>query len=264
MADWFDPRVGGHATLDNTMAGTIYRIAPKGFKSKVPKFDLETTAGQIAALKSPAVNVRYSGFSRLKAQGEKAVPAVAALLKDENPYIAARAVWLLAQLGPTGVAKVKPLLDSKSDTLRLVAYRALRTAKVDVLAMAAKMAGDKSAAVRREVALTPARCARGPEPRSAGQDREAIRRQGPHLSRGLRHRREWQGSGSLRCDQQGTRWAGGKVVGHFRLAGLAAARARGGRGPQDARARQPAFRSTAQARARTRSPSCNRRTRQWR
>ena len=154
VADWFDARVGGHATLDNTMSGTIYRIAPKGFKSKVPKFDLSTTAGQIAALKNPAVNVRYSGFSRLKAQGEKAVPAVAALLKDENPYIAARAIWLLAQLGPTGVAKVKPLLDSKNEATRLVAYRALKCAKVDVLAMAAKMAGDKSAAVRREVALT--------------------------------------------------------------------------------------------------------------
>lgn len=154
VADWFDARVGGHATLDNTMSGTIYRIAPKGFKSKIPKFDLNTTAGQIAALKSPAVNVRYSGFSRLKAQGEKAVPAVAALLKDENPYIAARGIWLLAQLGPTGVAKVKPLLDAKNDTTRLVAYRALKCANVEVLAMAAKMAGDKSAAVRREVALT--------------------------------------------------------------------------------------------------------------
>ena len=154
VADWFDPRVGGHATLDDAAAGTIYRIAPKGFKSKVPKFDLTTTAGQIAALESPAVNVRYSGFIRLKAQGEKAVPAVAALLKDENPYIAARAIWLLAQMGPTGVAKVKPLLDSKNDTLRLVAYRSLKRADVDVPAMVAKMAGDKSAAVRREVALT--------------------------------------------------------------------------------------------------------------
>jgi putative membrane-bound dehydrogenase-like protein len=154
VADWFDPRVGGHSTLDNAAAGTIYRIAPKGFKSKVPKFDLTTTAGQITALESPAVNVRYSGFTRLKAQGEKAVPAVAALLKDENPFIVARAVWLLAQMGPTGVAKVTPLLDSKDDTLRLVAYRALRRANIDVLAMAAKMASDKSAAVRREVALT--------------------------------------------------------------------------------------------------------------
>ena len=154
VADWFDPRVGGHADLDNTTSGTIYRIAPKGFKSKVPKIDLATTAGQIAALKSPAVNVRNSGFTRLKTQGEKTVPAVAALLKDENPYIAARAVWLLAQLGPTGVAKVKPLLEAKSDTTRLVAYRALRRANIDVLPMATKMAGDKSAAIRREVALT--------------------------------------------------------------------------------------------------------------
>jgi putative membrane-bound dehydrogenase-like protein len=154
VADWFDARVGGHATLDKTASGTIYRIAPKGFKSKVPKIDLEKTDGQIAALKSPAVNVRNSGFTRLKAQGDKAVPTVTALLKDENPFIAARAVWLLAQMGPTGVAKVKPLLDSKNDTLRLVAYRALRRAEVDVLANAAKMASDKSAAIRREVALT--------------------------------------------------------------------------------------------------------------
>jgi putative membrane-bound dehydrogenase-like protein len=154
VADWFDPRVGGHATLDDAAAGTIYRIAPKGFKSKVPKFDLATTAGQIAALKSPAVNVRYSGFIRLKAQGEKAVPAAAALLKDENPYIAARAIWLLPQLGPAGVAKVKPLLASKSDTTRLVAYRALRRANIDVPAMNAKMVDDKSAAIRREVALS--------------------------------------------------------------------------------------------------------------
>jgi putative heme-binding domain-containing protein len=57
-------------------------------------------------------------------------------------------------MGPAGVAKVLPWLDSTDETQRLVAYRALRRANHDVLAMAAKMAGDKSAAVRREVALT--------------------------------------------------------------------------------------------------------------
>ncbi|MEQ1852730.1 MAG: PVC-type heme-binding CxxCH protein, partial [Chthoniobacteraceae bacterium] len=154
VADWFDARVGGHGTMDDRYTGAIYRIAPKGFRSVVPKFDLTTTQGQIGALKSPAVNVRNSGFTRLKAQGEKAVPAVAALVNDANPYIAARAAWLLAQMGPTGVAKVLPWLDSADETQRLVAYRALRRANHDVLAMAAKMAGDKSAAVRREVALT--------------------------------------------------------------------------------------------------------------
>jgi putative membrane-bound dehydrogenase-like protein len=154
VADWFDGRVGGHADLDKETAGTIYRIAPKGFKPRIPKFDLATTAGQIEALKSPAVNVRNSGFTRLKEQGVNAVPAVAELLSHTNQFIAARAVWLLAQMGPAGVAKVAPLLQSKNDATRLVAYRGLRRANHDVPLMAARMASDSSAAIRREVALT--------------------------------------------------------------------------------------------------------------
>ncbi|MHA3771074.1 PVC-type heme-binding CxxCH protein [Verrucomicrobiota bacterium sgz303538] len=154
VADWFDPRVGGHSDLDKTTSGTIYRIAPKGFKSQVPKIDFTTTEGQVAALRSPAPNVRYSGFVQLKEQGEKAVPAVAALLKDSNRFIAARATWLLAQMGPAGVAEVKPLLESPDENVRLVAYRALRRANQDVLLMARRMSTDSSAAIRREVALT--------------------------------------------------------------------------------------------------------------
>jgi|GEM_PF-46435 len=154
VADWFDGRVGGHGTLDERATGAIYRIAPKGFKSVVPKLDLTTLGGQIAALKSPAQNVRNSGFVALKAQGPLAVNAVAALLTDENPYIAARAAWLLAQMGDAGAARVKVWLTSPDEEKRLVAYRALRRANVDVLAMAKKMADDKSPIVRREVALT--------------------------------------------------------------------------------------------------------------
>ena len=154
VADWFDARVGGHGTLDDGLSGTIYRIAPKGFKPVIPKLDLSTTAGQIAALRSPALNVRNLGFTRLQAQGEKAVPTVAALLEDENPYLAARAIWLLAQLGDAGIAQVKPLLQSTNESKRLVAYRALRLVNHDVLGMADAMSTDSSAAVRREVALT--------------------------------------------------------------------------------------------------------------
>ena len=154
VADWFDPGVGGHGTRDDAYTGTIYRIAPKGFKSVIPKLDLSTLEGQIAALKSPAVNLRNSGFTRLKAAGAKAVPAVAALLKDGDSFIAARAAWLLAQMGDEGIASVKPWLESKDATQRLVAYRALRRADHDVPAMADRMASDSDAAVRREVALT--------------------------------------------------------------------------------------------------------------
>ena len=154
VADWYDPGVGGHATRDDRMTGAIYRIAPKGFKSVVPKFDLSSTEGQIAALKSPAVNIRYSGFVRLKDQGEKAVAAVAELLNDANPYIQARAVFLLAQMGEAGKARVRPLLDAADSQRRLVAYRALKRAGVDGMDLARKLAGDASAAVRREVATS--------------------------------------------------------------------------------------------------------------
>ncbi len=154
VADWFDARVGGHQTLDDGATGTIYRIAPKGFKSQIPKVDFNTTKGLITALKSPAVNVRWSGFSGLKAQGEKAVPAVAEVLKDANPFVAARAIWLLAQMGDAGKAHVNPLLNSADEGKRLVAYRALRRAGEDIVALATKSADDKSAAVRREVAIS--------------------------------------------------------------------------------------------------------------
>lgn len=154
VADWFDPRVGGHATHDDPGTGAIYRIAPKGFKSVVPKFDLNTTAGQITALKSPAINVRASGFNRLKAQGQAALPAVVELLKDPNPYIAARAIWLLPHLGAQGLAKANELLSSKDATQRLVAYRALRRIDTPIVPMATKMVDDESPAVRREVALS--------------------------------------------------------------------------------------------------------------
>ncbi len=156
IADWFDPRVGGHQDLDDKMIGAIYRIAPKGFKSVIPKFDINTTEGQITALKSPAVNTRAMGFNRLKAQGSKAVPAVAALLQDKNPYIRARAVYLLAQLGTEGegAAKVVAELKSPDAMQRIAAYRALRRAGLPILTHAKALATDSSAAVRRDVALS--------------------------------------------------------------------------------------------------------------
>ena len=153
VADWFDPRVGGHATMDDRHSGAIYRIAPKGFQSKVPKLDLTTVDGQVAALKSPAVNVRHAGFVRLQAQGARAVPAVAKMLEDTNPYLAARAVWLLAQMGPKGVELVEAQLDSGDEQRRMVAFRALRRAGQPLEPLSQRLSGDPSPVVRREVAI---------------------------------------------------------------------------------------------------------------
>lgn len=154
ITDWYDGRVGGHQDLDETCSGTIYRIAPKGFKPRIPKWDLTTTAGQIEALKSPAPNVRNLGFVALKNQGKTAIPAIAKLLNHENPYIAARAIHLLGQMPKEGAYLVEQLLDSKDEQTRIVAYRALRHHKERLVPMAEKMANDPSPAVRREVALS--------------------------------------------------------------------------------------------------------------
>jgi putative membrane-bound dehydrogenase-like protein len=154
VADWFDPRVGGHQDLDNSTAGAIYRIAPKGARLSVPKFDLETTAGQIAALRNPAVNVRALGFTRLQARGAASVAPVAALLDDPNPYVRARSVWLLAQLGPEGIVRTESQLRAADPMMRIAAFRALRRVGHRVLEHGRTLAGDSSPAVRREVALS--------------------------------------------------------------------------------------------------------------
>lgn len=138
------PGVGGHGTRDNRYSGTIYRVAPKGFKSVVPKIDLGVPEGQLLALRSPASNVRGAGFARLKAQGDKVADDVASLLGDANPYVAARAVWLLAQLGDKGVALARKELASADATRRLVAFRALRAAGRDVFALCQSAATDAS------------------------------------------------------------------------------------------------------------------------
>jgi len=153
IADWFDARVGGHSTRDKTRSGTIYRIAPKGKKLTVPKFDMSSLKGQIAAFKNPAVNVRGTAFYYLKKRGVRAVSSVKALLYDPNPYIQARATFLLAQLGRKGIAVVEPRLKHRDPQMRIAAFRALRYVDSNVLKHAARLARDDNAGVRREAAL---------------------------------------------------------------------------------------------------------------
>ncbi|HEY7499162.1 MAG TPA: PVC-type heme-binding CxxCH protein [Vicinamibacterales bacterium] len=154
ISDWIDARVGGHQDLDDTVSGAIYRIAPKGFTSSPPKFDAATIDGLVTALRSPAVNVRAIGFEGLKARGASAINAVAALLKDPNPYMRGRAIFLLYQMGPEGQKRAGAPESHTDPALRIAAYRAMRRANLDILPAAARLARDADAGVRREVALS--------------------------------------------------------------------------------------------------------------
>ncbi len=154
VADWYDSRVGGHQTLDDTSTGAIYRIAPKGFKSVIPKIDVSTPEGAAAVLRNPAVNVRHLGFNALKGFGSKSLPAVSEILREANPYVAARGVWLLPHLGEEGVTRAKALLKDPNPSLRRLAFQSLRRAGLDTLSIAAELAKDADVAVRRDVSTS--------------------------------------------------------------------------------------------------------------
>ncbi len=153
VADWYDPVVGGHQMKDNKGYGRIYRITPKNRRLQRPRYDLNSTPGQIDALMSPAINVRNLGFELLLKKGDAVTPAVSELLHNGNHYIRARAVWLLAQLGQGGVAKVRSILKDKDEQMRAVAYKAL-LGVTDTLVLATDMVNDPSPFVRREVAAS--------------------------------------------------------------------------------------------------------------
>lgn len=153
IADWFDSMVGGHRMTDSIGRGRIYRITPKGKKLTAPEINLENIEGQIAALLSPAVNVRNAGFVLLAGEGDEAIDKVKEILDSDNPYFQARAIWLLANMGDGGITEVEAMLESGDPNLRITAFRALRQVKSDIIPYARQLSKDSSPAVRREVAV---------------------------------------------------------------------------------------------------------------
>lgn len=84
ISDWYDPRVGGHNDLDDSLAGTIYRVAPKGFKSSIPDFVLQPSSeGVHNASKSPAVHVRALAGPTLN-RPEAKTPSVEELIAQSE------------------------------------------------------------------------------------------------------------------------------------------------------------------------------------
>jgi putative membrane-bound dehydrogenase-like protein len=157
VCDWYDPGVGGHATGDRNpqhLRGRIYRLAPKGFRPSEPKkLDLDSPAGQIAALNSPNMATRYLGYTKLAAGGEQAAAALQDAWKNQpNPRFRARALWLLAQ-SPKGADAVAAALKDRNADIRITALRAARRAGMDVPAIARQLISDPSIAVAREVCV---------------------------------------------------------------------------------------------------------------
>lgn len=153
VADWYDPGVGGHRQGD-IEKGRLFRVAPSGSKWQVPKYDLDSVAGAIDALKSPNVSARYLAFQSLKSNMNASESALAKVFRtDPNPRFQARALWLLGQFSDKADAYIGEAFQSDNPNIRMTALRLVRRTNSNVSDAAAHLAKDESSQVRREVAI---------------------------------------------------------------------------------------------------------------
>ena len=149
IADWYDPMVGGHGAADKQHIGKIYRIGPKRFEPK--KAESESDEELLA---SPAHNVRFQGFEKLRAGGASSLHLIKKLLNSDTPWLVGRAIWVLPYLGEKGIAELNNIpstIGQKDFRYRAAALRsALRYDRENLgWSMMQKLRNDKSAHVRR-------------------------------------------------------------------------------------------------------------------
>ena len=149
IADWYDPMVGGHGAADKQHIGKIYRIAPKGFKPK--KAESENAEELLA---SPAHNVRFQGFEKLRSGGASSLPLIKKLLNCDTSWLVGRAIWVLPYLGEQGIAKLKNIpstIGQKDYRYRAAVLRSAIRYDREKLgwSMMEELRNDKSAHVRR-------------------------------------------------------------------------------------------------------------------
>jgi putative membrane-bound dehydrogenase-like protein len=172
VADWYDGGVGGHAFRDQT-TGRIYRVAPKGDKSKAIKYDFATDDGLIAALKSPTIAAQDAARRTLIESGRGSVwNALEALFASGEPVERSRALWVASQskdargpLTPRALTDADPRI--REQAVRMLGRDNRENGKVEYqqpdreplpsavhnLTRLLPLAADPDAGVRRELIL---------------------------------------------------------------------------------------------------------------
>ena len=132
----------------------IFRVAPKGSKYVVPKFDFNSIEGAIEALKNPCLSVRYMAWTKLHAAGAEAEPALEKASSVENPrYLCPLALWLLSKIEGHATKHIEAALKDSNSDIRITALRAARELGGDVLPYVTELVKDPSPQVRRECVL---------------------------------------------------------------------------------------------------------------
>ena len=156
VADWNDANVGGHYMADqklDAMTGRVYRVAPKGNKPSVPKLDLSTADGCVAALQSPNQATRYLAWTRLNQMQGAAEKALLKLWGSSDPRMRSRALHLLARIKGNERKYVEASFNDNNPDVRITGLRLARELKLDVPSYVGQLAKDPSPQVRRECAI---------------------------------------------------------------------------------------------------------------
>ena len=153
IADWYDPGVGGHAMGDLTR-GRLFRVAAHGQgEYATPKFDFDTAAGAVVALKNPNLSVRSLAWTSLHAMGEQAEEELLGLWESDNPRFRARALWLLGKIKGQEKKYVELAITDNDPNIRITGLRLARQLKLDLSLVLDRLVHDSSPAVRRECAI---------------------------------------------------------------------------------------------------------------
>jgi hypothetical protein len=156
VADWHDGMVGGHDMVDRDpkkMRGRIYRIAPKGSKPVEPKFNFETAAGCVEAMKSPNLAARARAWLKLHELGAAAEKELLTLWKGNDVRQRARVLQLLTRIPGRAEKYLDEAAYDSSADIRMCALRIAHGIKTDVIRYVKILAHDPNAQVRREAAI---------------------------------------------------------------------------------------------------------------
>ena len=156
VADWNDAGVGGHAMADQkleTMTGRIYRVAPKGNKPNVPKFDFTKADDRVGALQSPNLATRFLAWTTLHGLQGPAEKDLLKLLISPDAHDRARALQLLARIKGNERKYVELALKDRDPDVRITALRIAREERLDLIPYVRMLVKDPSAQVRRDCAI---------------------------------------------------------------------------------------------------------------
>ena len=113
--------------MADTEKGRIYRIAPAGSRWSVPKVDLNTVAGAVAALASPSLSTRATALERLQAEPAAAVPLLTQAYETAaDPIEKARLAWAWGMLPGQASTVIERLAGEADDRFRVFAVRMSR------------------------------------------------------------------------------------------------------------------------------------------